>query len=262
LLPPVARAFASLGDPGSLTLFNFSHKLVELPLGVAVSAITIVLLPRLAAGFSADDRTDAHHYLVTGTRVTLLISLAIAIPFVVFADLAIKLAYFKASFAPEQSSQLSSLVALGFLSLPFQGMVAIYGTAFAADRNVKPLVSVSVLMLVVLLAFAPVAESRFGVGGVMAAYVLVYVLGAVLLTGRAARQFGSRLIEDIFRGTLSRLVFPAMISVLVALLGRSVSPGLGWQAVWAVLALMSFAVAAFVADKKLFAALRRAVYKE
>jgi len=53
LLPPIARACASTADPGALSLFNYASKLVELPLGVLMGALSTVLLPHLAANPSA-----------------------------------------------------------------------------------------------------------------------------------------------------------------------------------------------------------------
>lgn len=261
LLPPIARAIASYGDPGALALFNFAHKLVELPLGVALSSIAVVLLPRLAAGFSGQDRGVAEANLAAGIRATLLISLGIAIPAIIFPELVVRLAFFKASFSPGQVTQLAGLAAMGFLALPCQGLLAIYGSAFAADRQVAPLIMAAAVMPLILLAVAPPAESHFGVGGVMAAYVLTYFVGAILLTWQVVRHFGRGVVKDALRDAPGGLLLPALLAVLVAWFGREAATGLGGQLAWACLTFSTYVVAASAMDDKLRGLLRLPVRK-
>lgn len=256
LLPPIARAIASYGETGALALFNFAYKLVELPLGVALSSIAVVLLPRLAAGFSGRDRPTAEANLAAGIRATLLISLGIAIPAIMFPELVVRLAFFNAAFTSEQVTQLAGLTAIGFLSLPFQGLLVIYGSAFAADRHVVPLVLTAAFMPMILLVVALPAESRFGVDGVMAAYVFAYFVGAILMTWQVARHFGGGVIRGALRGARGGLLLPGLSAVLVAWFGREAATSLGGQLAWACLAFATYVVVASVMDDKLRRLLR------
>lgn len=256
LLPPIARAIASYGETGALALFNFAYKLVELPLGVALSSIAIVLLPRLAAGFSGLDRSTAEVNLSAGIRTTLLISLGIAIPAIFFPELLVRLAFFNADFTPEQVTQLARLTAIGFLSLPFQGLLVIYGSAFAADRHATSLFLAGAFMPVILLTVALPAESHFGVEGVMAAYTFSYFVGAILMTWLAARHFGGGMIRDALRGARGGLLLPALSAALVAWFGREETTSLGGQLAWACLAFATYVVVASVMDNNLRRLLR------
>jgi putative peptidoglycan lipid II flippase len=251
LLPPLARAVASFGDAGSLSLFNYAHKLVELPMGVVIGSISTVLLPRLAADFAQGGMATAQASLSAGLRAALLISVGIAIPAAVFADTLVQLAFFKASFTPEQLRALSQLAAIGFLSLPFQGLLNIYGSAFAASGHTRPLVASALFMLGAIAVAAPVAQAILGLPGVMLAYAGVYLLGALLLSWRAYVHFGANTLASALQNAPKTLIVPALFATIVALFGDQVGEGLFARAAWAVAVFGIFMTSAVLLDARL-----------
>ncbi|MBM5827492.1 MAG: hypothetical protein FJ050_05475 [Cyanobacteria bacterium M_surface_7_m2_040] len=183
LLPPMARAWASTADPGALSLFNYASKLVDLPLGVLMGALSTVLLPHLAGNPSAAA-------IGRVLRLSVVAAVAISLPAVLWATPLARLVYFKADFSPLQLQQLGHATAWAFVFLLPQALVSLYGTVFAALGRTRPLVLTAVVMVAALLAAAPLAARMGGLGGVMAAYGLVYALGAVLLTWLTWRALG------------------------------------------------------------------------
>jgi len=184
LLPPIARAWASTADPGALSLFNYASKLVDLPLGVLMGALSTVLLPHLAANPSAAA-------IGRVLRLSVVAAVAISLPALLWATPLARLVYFKADFSALQLQQLGHATAWAFVFLLPQVLVTLYGTVFAALGRTRPLVLTAVVMVAALLAAAPLAARLGGLGGVMAAYGLVYALGAVLLSWLTWRALGA-----------------------------------------------------------------------
>jgi len=184
LLPPIARAWASTADPGALSLFNYASKLVELPLGVLMGALSTVLLPHLAANPNAATIGKA-------LRLSALAAVAISLPALLWATPLARLVYFKADFSALQLQQLGHATTWAFVFLLPQVLVTLYGTVFAALGRTRPLVLTAVVMVAALLAAAPLAARLGGLSGVMAAYGLVYALGAVLLSWLTWRALGA-----------------------------------------------------------------------
>jgi len=184
LLPPIARAWASTADPGALSLFNYASKLVELPLGVLMGALSTVLLPHLAANPNAATIGKA-------LRLSALAAVAISLPALLWATPLARLVYFKADFSALQLQQLGHATTWAFVFLLPQVLVTLYGTLFAALGRTRPLVLTAVVMVAALLAAAPLAARLGGLSGVMAAYGLVYALGAVLLSWLTWRALGA-----------------------------------------------------------------------
>lgn len=251
LLPPLARAIASFGETGSLSLFNYAHKLVELPMGVIIGSIGTVLLPRLAGDFVGSGQAAAQTSLVAGMRATLLISLGIAIPAAVFADVLVQLAFFKAAFDAEQLRTLSTLTAVGFLFLPFQGLLNIYGTAFAASGNTRPLAWAALSMLGLIAIAAPAAQALFGLTGVMLAYGGVYLFGTVLLSWQIASVFGPSTLATVMGNAHRTLLIPGFFAAIVALIGDNIAVGMPARGLWALASFAGFLACVAVLDTSL-----------
>lgn len=233
ILPPLARAISSLEDAGSLSLFNYAYKLVELPMGVVIGSIVTVLLPKLTSDLTSGSNQTVHLSLATGLRFTLLFSLIIAIPSIFFADVLVRIAYFNASLLPEQFNILATLASIGFIALPFQAMLNVYASAFAASGNTRPLVTTALLMLVFVAVLAPISQAYFGLKGVMLSYGMAYMLGTILLTAQAARQFGRATLLSAFHDTPKTIVTPVLAGIVVAYSAATMAT-LAWSRIlWA-----------------------------
>lgn len=261
-LPPIARAAASFGEPGALALFNFAHKLVELPIGVALGSIAIVLLPKLASDFAARGCESARATLAAGLRANLLISLAIGIPAACFSESLVRLAFFRAAFTLEQIDTLSMLCTVGFLSLPVQGVMSIYGSAFAAAGYVRPLVVTAVIMAGMMLLLSGVAEAHWGILGVMLTYVLCYAQGAILLSVAAARLFGAEVFQDAFQHPVRAFLAPCGVALLFAGIGWYNAAGWLVNLGWGGLSCLGFMLTAGIMDPQLRGFLYRLIGKE
>ncbi|MFU1477802.1 murein biosynthesis integral membrane protein MurJ [Roseovarius sp. C7] len=73
LMPPLLRAFASLVEPGALSIFNYAHKLMELPMAIIVAAVTTVLLPRLSGHVKTGEKGEAIDQLSNALRAVIVL---------------------------------------------------------------------------------------------------------------------------------------------------------------------------------------------
>lgn len=248
LIAPAARAFASAGAAGDLSLFNYSQKLIELPMAVVISAIITVLLPRLSAMIVKGDLVEAEQTLGTTLRVSLLILLSLAIPSALFPEALIRMVFFGSTFSDAQMATFAGVAQIGFLVLPFQGALLIYGSVFTAYSRPFPPVAASVLMLAALLAFSPYAFEMLQLKGVMLVYVGIHVLGAAFLTSFLYRTVGKGLFVAVFRNFPLSFLAPAAVCIAIGLTGRSLQLGLAGQVAFCILAFAGFAGALIVLD--------------
>ena len=187
LLSPIARAWASLSDPGALSLFNYAGKLVELPLGVLMGALSAVLLPHLASN-------PVPSQIRRALRLTAISAVAIAVPALLLATPLVRLVYFKADFSPLQLQELGRTTAWAFAFLLPQALVSLHGTVFAALGRTRPLLLTGVLMLLLELLLAPLGHHIGGLVGVMVANGFVYVLATGLLGWMLQRELAGRIV--------------------------------------------------------------------
>ncbi len=254
ILPPLARAFSSLDDAGSLSLFNYAYKLVELPMGVVIGSIVTVLLPRLAADLPQGSAAAGHASLAAGLRFTLLFSLIIAIPSIFFADVLVHIAFFSASLSADQFDTLAALASIGFMALPFQAMLNVYASAFAASGHTRPLLLTAIFMLSCVAILAPNLQAKVGLSGVMMSYGIAYLAGTLLLTWHTARHFGSATLRSALRHAPTSIVLPAGAGLGVAYLGSIMGAASWSRLLWACLTVIVMLTIVILSDQRLRAA--------
>ena len=130
--PIIARAYSSLEGDGSIAIFTYSMKLIELPLIISVSFISIVLFPRLAASYNVD--SVLHGNLIKyGIQSILAISIVITFLLVFLVHDYVLLVY---GSGIDESSVLviSQVTKVGLLSIPFQ-CLNVFFTSISNSRG-------------------------------------------------------------------------------------------------------------------------------
>lgn len=249
LLPPLARAFASYGESGSVAMFNFAYKLVELPNGVLIGAISTVLLPMLAAKrANGGVAISQAHQVAAAIRLTLQCALAITIPVCFFSDSIVRIVFFRAAFTSEQYVQLSLLTSIGFLSLPLQGLLNVFGASFAAVGHTRPLAFTAGVMLISFFCCAGWAQANWHLPGLMIVYVFSYFLGVAVLSQQLALCMGADIWRMAFRRGMASLLLPTLIAACFASIGSQLATAEIWRVSAALLVFLVFCLASLVSD--------------
>ena len=220
LLPPVARAYASLIEPGALSMFNYAYKLLELPIAIIVTAIVTVLLPRLSGHVRNAELDRAASNLGMALRAVGVLLLGVAIATIFQAETVVRTVFFGAPFTPDQFRMLGEVVALGFVGLPFQGLVLLYGTAFVSYDRTGALMLASSMMVIVVAGAGLIFQSNWGVRGIMIAYVTAQISGALVLTIWLSRITGSQPFAIAFRRPLLSIFLPVFTCLTLSWLFR------------------------------------------
>lgn len=126
LIPVVLRALISLNGEGNIAAFNFATKLVELPLGIAITTISTVAFPALSRAFSANDGPEQLRIYEGGIQRALLLALCITIPGIWFSYPLVELVFGRGRINVSDLALISDLARLGFLTLP---MIAVSSMA-------------------------------------------------------------------------------------------------------------------------------------
>lgn len=176
LMPVLARSAASLTAEGGMALFNYAAKLVELPLGVAVTVLSVAVFPVLSHAFARG--VDTGPILRSSFRWVFSISVAVLGPLFLFRGLFAELTFGWGRMTPENLASLSALLGIGLWSLPFYGMSSLLMAVFNAKRDTATPLRVNALGAVLFFPLAFLfSTGGGGVRGVMAAQT--FVVGAV-----------------------------------------------------------------------------------
>ena len=187
VVPAVSLAFASAATGGVATV-NYAIKLVELPKGVFVALLTMVLFPRISALLAAGEEQAGRRLLGQGTRLVLIATLPLACCFAGCGEPFVRLIFGHGRLNVEQLRQLTLLAQIGFASLPAVGLLTLAMSAFFARQNTRIPLLAGIAAIAAHLGLSWMAMERWGLPGLMAALAASSWLHCGLLWAALARR--------------------------------------------------------------------------
>lgn len=190
LLPFVARAYASELEAGSIALLNYGLKLVEFPLLITVTFLSVVLFPRLSQSFKLDDAL--HQKLIRhGLQITFLLASSTALVLFIVAQDYASMVFGYGKMQDGGISKVVSITQVGLIMLPLQG-VALYLTAILhARKNTKTPMFINAMGLgvfILLMQFDIFTSSLDSITlAIVASYATVLVLFFLVMKSNQKR---------------------------------------------------------------------------
>lgn len=181
LVPVCIRAAASWLGNGQLSIFNYAIKLVELPLGVLITALATVLYPVLSQAFVDKNDKQFSSTLKTAISKSLVLSTAIVLCGWHFSDSIVRLLFGFDRLSEGQRKEISQLTQIAILAVPWIGIASLMTAALNASNQSKQVLRytlVALLTLPLLLAPGLILESGTIL---MTALPFFYILLALLL---------------------------------------------------------------------------------
>ena len=201
--PVISRMLGSFLQEGSISVLNYSNRILQLPLGLFVIAISQAVLPQLAMAKDDDEFIDT---LRQAVRFALFVVLPASLGVILISDEFVHLIFVRGEFGGWAWSATSSTLAFSMLGLPGMAcstviMRALY--ALSMPREAFKVTAFSVLSTAVLsfilvwpmgyngLALAP--GIAFTMSGILGLYYVSRKLGKPLniITGKV---FGNYLV--------------------------------------------------------------------
>lgn len=206
----VGRGFASSLPQGSLAALNYADKLMQLPMGVLVGAVTVTVYPLLSSYAGSDDRDGLLGILQQSIKTLFLVIMPVIVVFNILGEPMVNILFEHGRFSHESTVITAS--ALGWYSFGILGaaMTDIFSKIFYAHHDTAtPLKVAAVSMagnLLLLFFLAPYLLQD----GVAMSFSLSSILNAFLLMLIAKKQYVPALvitIKDMLRPGFLTLLF-------------------------------------------------------
>ncbi|WP_418791050.1 murein biosynthesis integral membrane protein MurJ [Phosphitispora sp. TUW77] len=226
LLLIVERGLASGLDTGSISALNYAYRLMQLPLGLFLMAVTVPIFPALSA-FAAQNRLDRlRETLVKGIKVISMIMLPACAGLIALSVPIVRLLFERGAF--DASNTVPTAYALSVYALallPFS-VRDIFRRGFYSLQNtfIPVVITVAAFILNVLLDFILI---RFmGIGGLAMGAVLTALIEAaalyILLSGRLGALQGKNLIILLLKLFAASVVMGVLTYFCSGILGLRV----------------------------------------
>lgn len=211
----IGTAFCSSLGSGAISVFNYSNLLMQLPLGILLTALLVPMFPRLTEAAAQGDREGIFAWLNRGVQIIALSTLPMTGFLVVFGQPAVRLAFERGRFTAQDTQTTALVLAIVSLSIVAYATRDLFTRVFYAQNKSRIPLYVTMFSIGTNL-LCNFYFVRFGIPGLALSTTLVTVLNLLIL--------GILLRRDL--GTLG--LAPSMPTLWKALLASLVATACGW----------------------------------
>ncbi len=218
----VALSFniASRTGPSGIAWMKYAATLIQLPLGLVVTAISIAILPTLARYASHANEDAFRATLAQGLRLVQILVIPAAVALLVMGEPVVALIFQRGEFLPADTVATVEALRFSILGLVFAALDQPLVFAFYARKDTwtPALVGVGTVALYVVMALVPTLFGPPQLWALILANSLKLMAHALLMLYLFTRKVGSLRSYRIGRTTLAALGAAALMSAPVALM--------------------------------------------
>tara|TARA_B100000787_G_C16181279_1_gene291962 strand:+ start:385 stop:1827 length:1443 start_codon:yes stop_codon:yes gene_type:complete len=148
IIPVLVRAFSSFLGEGSLAVMNYSNRLIEFPLAIAITVLSVSLFPRLSESFLTN-RNLYKNLICYGSQGVLGISILIMITLLTLSSYYIDIVFNYGNMKYEDLIAINQVISVGLFVLPLQGMAVFLSAVFYSQKNTKTPLMINCIGLLV-----------------------------------------------------------------------------------------------------------------
>ena len=217
--PVISRMLGSFLQEGSISVLNYSNRILQLPLGLFVIAISQAVLPQLAR---AKDDSEFVETLSQAVRFALFVVLPASLGIILVSNEFVHIIFVRGNFNEWAWSATSSCLAFSMLGLPGMAcstviMRALY--ALSMPREAFKVTSFSVFSTAI---FSFILVYPMGYNGLALAPGIAFTLSGLLGLHYVRRKLGRSL------GIITRKVLAKYLSALAVICAAVILYKLAW----------------------------------
>ena len=212
----VSRFLAFSLDDASATFYFMGNRLMEFPIGVFAIAVSTVVYP-LIAKHAVEKKFDlmAEDFR-KGLRLILIINVPAAVGLVLLSHPIVNLIYRHGRFTADNATDLSTLVALFALGMPFFSVVNLTVRAFYSVKDTKTPVKVATIDFVLNVILSITLMHLMGVRGLVIASTSAIIVQTLLLQRALVKKIPGLTFKPLWISLLKVIAATALMAIVVA----------------------------------------------
>ena len=177
----IDRAMASNLPKGSISYLNYADDIVQLILGIFITAIVTVLFPIISEEYSRGNWEDSREIMRQGMKIILAIAMPATIILIVFSEPLVKLFFQRGAFTSKASKITSEVLIYYGLGIVSRALVLFLTKMHYAIYDSKTPTLYGFLGIILNIIFNIVLSKYMGVGGIALSTSISATLVMVLL---------------------------------------------------------------------------------
>lgn len=202
----------SLNDQANSVL-NFAQRIMELPIGVFAVAVSTVVFPLIARYAAAGDRENLAAAYRKGMRLILLINIPAAVGMTILATPIVRTILEHGQFGPSDTALTVPVLVANALGLPFLSFANLALRAFYAQKDMIVPVKSALLSFVVNIGLSVVLMKPLSIIGLALASSVAGAVQAFYLQWHLARKHDGLAFHHLM-GDLVKIIAAAVMMAL------------------------------------------------
>jgi len=242
----VSRLFAFSINKGEASMFFYSNRLMELPIGVFAIAVATVVYPLLAKHAAEKNHAALAHDYRRGVRLILLLNVPAAVGLAVLSTPIVRLLYERGRFTAADTAVMAPLLAWFAIGMPFFAVTSLMIRAFYASKDTVTPVKLATLSFVVNVSLGWWLKDSLGARGLVIASTVAVIIQALSLQHLLGVSLPGMKFGDLWL-TLGKILTGTVAMAAVVAGGWQVVREIHGAEVLAVFGLIPLGVAVYAA---------------
>jgi putative peptidoglycan lipid II flippase len=177
----IDQAMAAMLHPGSVAALSYGSKVVALFLSIGSTAMGIAVLPYFSKMVAATNWSGVRHSLKTYSRLTVLVTLPIALFVIVFSEPIISLIYRRGAFTTTDAVVVSQIQAMYVLQVPFVVLSTLFVQLIFSLQITRILMWGTIISFILNIALNYLLMQLMGIAGIALSTSLIYAVSCGFL---------------------------------------------------------------------------------
>lgn len=188
---------------GAVSYIYYSDRIVQLPLSLIGTALSISILPNLSKAIQLNNKNEIKKIEENSIFIALFIGLPCAFGLFMISDHLIPILFERGKFLTKDSLIVVSLLKIYVFSLPLFILTKILQTIFYANKDTKTPMYISIVSLLINITFNLILMKFFSFKGIIISTLIASFSNVFLLYFIAKKQrkihFSTRLYKDLYK---------------------------------------------------------------
>ena len=214
--PIISRMLGSFLEGGSISVLNYADRVLQLPLGLFVIAISQAVLPMLSRQ-DVNDTTGFRDFIRDALRFDLFVVLPVAVCLFFVSSEVVHLLFYHGAFSEWAWHATATALALYGLGLPGMASSTVILRAMYARRMPKAAVTVTIVTVSVNLCASLILMPKFSYAGLAAATATAFTCASVYGGWALSRNIDKKL--GLFDKVWSGKILSSLALMVITVVG-------------------------------------------
>ena len=187
----IATAFASSLAIGVVSRFNAANLLIQLPLGIMLTALLVPMFPVMTKAAAEGDEAGLKTWMNRGFQTIVITALPMTGLLIVLGESAIRLAFERGAFTTADTRETALILGILAMSIAAYAVRDLFTRVFYAKNKSRTPLVVTLVSIGTTFLFCWLLVGRFGAAGLAAATAAVTFTNLLLLGLLLKRELGT-----------------------------------------------------------------------